>query len=321
MTPPAAQTPMPPGWRVRRADWARDGPALRRIREQVFVGEQGVSAAEEWEGLDPRAVHLIAEDPDGNAIATARLLPSGQIGRMAVVRGWRGRGVGRALLRLALRIAREDGLPAPFLHAQTQALGFYERLGFAPQGEVFDEAGIAHQRMTLPPGAAPGWTLGRDAGLHQLRSEGLRAEAVAAMAAQAVRQLDLLSPDLEPAHYDQPAFLDAVRRLAVARTGRLPVRILLADADPARRRGHRLITLAQALTSSIRILAPPEEWASACDPCLLADEAGYCLRHLSAPERMRVDFADPTRVRRCRRTFDTLWERAVPHPELQRLSL
>ncbi|MCU0834659.1 MAG: GNAT family N-acetyltransferase [Chromatiaceae bacterium] len=137
------------GFSVRRADWSRDREALRAIRECVFVREQSVPAELEWDGGDECAIHLLAVDADGESIGTARLLPSGQIGRMAVLPEWRRRGVGSALLEATLAIANEPGQPAPFLNAQTAVIDFYQRQGFVPEGGEFMEAGIPHRRMVL----------------------------------------------------------------------------------------------------------------------------------------------------------------------------
>jgi predicted GNAT family N-acyltransferase len=142
----------PPGFAVRQASWARDRAALSLVRTLVFVDEQGVPEPLEWDGADPDALHLLAEDALGRPIGTARLLPSGQIGRLAVLRQWRGLGVGSALLGAALERAAAPGRPPPFLHAQTAALGFYGRHGFAPRGEVFEEAGIPHRAMVYEAG-------------------------------------------------------------------------------------------------------------------------------------------------------------------------
>lgn len=136
-------------FRVRRAAWNTDLPAIRRIRDKVFVDEQDVAREEEWDGLDPDCLHVLAEDQNRDAIGTARLHPSGKIGRMAVVREWRGRRVGAAMLDDLIRHAREWGLGTVFLHAQTRVMGFYERAGFEAEGEEFEEAGIAHFLMRM----------------------------------------------------------------------------------------------------------------------------------------------------------------------------
>jgi predicted GNAT family N-acyltransferase len=137
------------GYRVRLASWPHEQHALRGVRTRVFVEEQRVPASLEWDNEDDGARHFIAEDDQGRPIGTARLLPSGQIGRMAVEREWRGRGVGDALLKLALTTAEAAFASSPFLNAQIQVVPFYARLGFRPMGERFLEAGILHQRMVL----------------------------------------------------------------------------------------------------------------------------------------------------------------------------
>ncbi len=137
------------GFAVRRAKWPDDEPHIRRIREAVFVREQSVPLELEWDGKDPECVQVLAHGPDREAIGTARMDPSGHIGRMAVLAGRRKSGVGSALLTTLLTIAREQGLPSVYLNAQVEALEFYSRHGFRADGEVFFEAGIPHRRMTL----------------------------------------------------------------------------------------------------------------------------------------------------------------------------
>jgi predicted GNAT family N-acyltransferase len=133
---------------VKLTRWDTDGDRLAAIRLEVFVREQQVPEDLEWDGLDPQCVHAIAEDGRGAAIGTARLLPDGSLGRMAVLRDWRGRGVGSALLEGLLEAARERGDAAASLHAQTHACRFYERHGFVRHGDEFMEAGIPHVEMT-----------------------------------------------------------------------------------------------------------------------------------------------------------------------------
>ena len=141
-----------PPFSVRRADWDRDRGALRHIRTLVFIEEQAVPKDLEWDSDDADAVHLLAVDSAVRPIGTARLLATGQIGRMAVLPRWRNRGVGSALLREILDIALGPDRPAPFLNAQISALPFYHHLGFEPVGEQFEEAGIPHRRMALSVG-------------------------------------------------------------------------------------------------------------------------------------------------------------------------
>lgn len=133
--------------RVRETTWPRSVAALTTLRRRVFIEEQHVPEVLEWDGLDEAARHWIAEGSQGEAIGTVRLLDDGHIGRMAVVDGWRGRGIGSALLHAALEGAKEQGITEVWLDAQTTALPFYLRHGFTPEGTVFLDANIPHRRM------------------------------------------------------------------------------------------------------------------------------------------------------------------------------
>ena len=136
---------------VRPANWLVDAAALRAVRQAVFVEEQGVPAELEWSDEDARAWHWLAEDTAGQPIGTARLLPTGQVGRMAVLAPWRRRGVGAALLRAVLHDAPQHLSGSLWLNAQCSAEGFYDRAGFAAQGPVFEDAGIPHRLMRHRP--------------------------------------------------------------------------------------------------------------------------------------------------------------------------
>jgi predicted GNAT family N-acyltransferase len=132
---------------VRTARWPEDERALQALRREVFVQEQDVPEEIEWDGRDAECLHAIAQTPSGEVIGCGRLLPDGHIGRMAVKRAWRGRGVGGALLEHLVGLAAQHGHRHVVLNAQTHAEGFYRRHAFAPIGEEFMEAGIAHRAM------------------------------------------------------------------------------------------------------------------------------------------------------------------------------
>ncbi len=146
---PDKPTRTEPAVRVRPARWPDDESAIRAIREAVFVAEQGVPAELEWDGRDARCAQVLALDSQGHPLGTARMLPDGHIGRMAVLAAWRGQGVGRALLSELLRLAATQGLEKVWLHAQTRAADFYRRHGFRVVGKPFEEAGIPHVAMIL----------------------------------------------------------------------------------------------------------------------------------------------------------------------------
>lgn len=117
------------------------------IRNTVFVDEQKVPAAMEMDEFDPHCLHALAYAAGRMAVGTGRLLPDGHIGRMAVLREWRGKGVGGAILERLVAAARDRGDREVALSAQIHALEFYRRHGFVEEGAVYEEAGIAHQAM------------------------------------------------------------------------------------------------------------------------------------------------------------------------------
>jgi predicted GNAT family N-acyltransferase len=143
---------------IRIMSWREALPLARPVRERVFVEEQSVPKDLEWDEWDEPSDHAVALDARGNPIGTARLLPDGRIGRMAVLKDWRRRGVGAALLGAMLDRARSRFMARAMLHAQVQAAGFYRRFGFKERGGEFLEAGISHVEMTLEllPRKAPG---------------------------------------------------------------------------------------------------------------------------------------------------------------------
>jgi predicted GNAT family N-acyltransferase len=128
--------------------WKHAEPQASAIRLAVFVDEQGVPREIEMDEFDPKSLHALAVQ-DGEAVGTARLLPDGHIGRMAVLKPWRGRGIGSRLLVAMVQAARARGESRVALSAQVHALGFYRAQGFQAEGPVYEEAGIPHQAMTL----------------------------------------------------------------------------------------------------------------------------------------------------------------------------
>ncbi|WP_328762464.1 MULTISPECIES: GNAT family N-acetyltransferase [unclassified Streptomyces] len=144
---------------VRVAASGADLQACFAVRTEVFVVEQSVPESIEYDAYDAGAVHVLAEGPDGEPLGTGRLLHGpaalaktgdltvGSLGRLAVSKSARGLGVGVALVRAIEAEAVRLGLAAVDLGAQTHALGFYERLGYAAYGPEFEDAGIPHRAM------------------------------------------------------------------------------------------------------------------------------------------------------------------------------
>lgn len=132
--------------------WSEVAAAARPVRTEVFLQEQRVPIDMEWDDDDATALHAVVINRLGMPLATGRLLPAvsgtARIGRMAVSRVLRGSGLGREILQALMQAASQRGDQAVTLHAQRSAEGFYKRLGFTPQGEPFEEAGIAHIQMS-----------------------------------------------------------------------------------------------------------------------------------------------------------------------------
>jgi predicted GNAT family N-acyltransferase len=137
-------------FQLEQTRWQDNEAALRLIRETVFMREQNVPEALEWDGLDGDATHLLVRDPLGNPIGCARIQHDGHIGRMAVLKQWRGQGVGHTLLQRAVALVKALGCNEANLDAQSYAIPFYQRLGFIAEGEEFMDAGIPHRHMRLP---------------------------------------------------------------------------------------------------------------------------------------------------------------------------
>jgi len=119
------------------------------IRETVFIHEQHVPVEMEWDEFDEISLHVLAVNSFGEPVGTARLLPDGHIGRMAVLKEWRRKGFGSAMLLRLLEESKRLGMKEVELNAQTTAIQFYTRFGFIVASKGFMEAGIPHVKMTL----------------------------------------------------------------------------------------------------------------------------------------------------------------------------
>jgi YbgC/YbaW family acyl-CoA thioester hydrolase len=140
---------------IQTGEWSALCGAAATLRSAVFVQEQGIPMEMEWDEADSTALHAVAYNGLGQGIATGRLVrhngPAGKnvgkIGRMAVHRALRGAHFGQALLQTLTHAAQQRGDEEVMLYAQRSAEGFYQRLGFSPRGQPFDEVGIAHIEM------------------------------------------------------------------------------------------------------------------------------------------------------------------------------
>lgn len=316
-------------------DWATSREALQAIRGRVFIEEQGVPKALEWDGQDDTAHHFMAISEAGQRVGCGRLLPSGQIGRMAVLADFRGRGIGRQILDAALQAARDLGLTRVVLHAQTDAIGFYRRAGFLPQGDEFMEAGIRHQAMTLElpipfeapedlpkPEIRPDQPSPQAAAAELCQHEG-ESECVAgllAVLADPSRKVRIYSQELDHTLFDRLDVTDALSQF-VRHGPPARLQILIHSSSSAVSRGHQLVELAQRLVSKIEIRKVSSVLAADRHSCVIVDERGYFLLPDHHAYQALSNAYDPVQAERLAERFDYLWERSEADPELRVLRL
>ncbi|NRA39737.1 MAG: GNAT family N-acetyltransferase [Planctomycetes bacterium] len=119
---------------------------MHKVRLLVFSEEQGIAEELDIDGLDDQCCHVIAK-VDGEIIGTGRLTSDGHIGRMAVLKSYRGMGMGRKIMQTLISCAQNNKHSRLQLSSQCHAKGFYEFLGFQAFGSAFEEAGIDHIKM------------------------------------------------------------------------------------------------------------------------------------------------------------------------------
>lgn len=317
--------------RIEQVSWQSAESDLRTLREAVFINEQHVPEAMEWDGQDDNSVHVLAFDELNRPIGTGRLLPDGHIGRMAVLPPWRRQGIGSALLTALIGIAQKMRLPSVELDAQTQALGFYQRHGFHSVGEVFMDAGILHQRMrrALAESTADvpetclnlaAQKLGESRDILYLKTRGDNRDVALRLVQQAHRSLHLFTHNLDPALYDTREFVEAVKQLAI-QSPHSKVYILLKDPTTAITRGHRIVELARRISSHVFIHRVAEEDQDRIDSFMVVDEVGILRRAHGARFEGTAEFNNPGEARQLLKSFNDAWERSVPEAELRRLHI
>ena len=135
--------------KVIAAHWQDDKDMLGDVRRRVFIEEQGVPEDLEWDEFDQDSYHVLALDENHSPVGCGRLKKDGQIGRMAVDKVYRNRGIGTAILENILQHAKATGISRIYLHAQCSAIPFYENNGFEVCSDEFLDAGIPHRTMQL----------------------------------------------------------------------------------------------------------------------------------------------------------------------------
>lgn len=135
-------------YRIKQGHWDQLQQDAKLIRTQVFICEQGITEANEWDDQDVISQHFVIYDQD-QPIATARLLENNSVGRVAVLKTYRGQGLGQMIMLEIISYAQKQRRSVLTLSSQVHAISFYEKLGFTVQGNSYDECGIPHIEMTM----------------------------------------------------------------------------------------------------------------------------------------------------------------------------
>lgn len=135
---------------IKKAKLPEELSAIQSVREAVFQVEQQVDPALDFDGLDESSDQIIAY-LNAQAVGTARVRyldnKTAKIERLAVLPTARGKGIGQQIMAKGLDIAAQNNISEVVIHAQKYIMGLYQKLGFEPEGEVFEEAGIPHVKM------------------------------------------------------------------------------------------------------------------------------------------------------------------------------
>ncbi|MCV6603678.1 MAG: GNAT family N-acetyltransferase, partial [Porticoccaceae bacterium] len=305
---------------IEPATWQQHQALLMAVRQPVFVDEQQVPADIEIDAQDPLSTHWLAFSPQGQAIGTARLEPSGKVGRMAVLAPHRGAGVGAALLRRIILDASSHGHDRLYLHAQCHALAFYEKFGFAAFGDTFDEAGIEHQSMALDLG--PYRHRARESSVKVTPLDDLAAMSRALVSALAntsrivrcyIEQFDhelLVNTDTR----------DALRQF-LNTSASCQVQLLVRELDPDSARQHPLLPLQRILDSRFQIRQCDRRDTTPDWPLMILLDDDQLLRTNNTGNTGQWLQQAAAEVRKQAELFDHLWQRSPVPVEVRQLNI
>jgi len=318
--------------KFRKYSWQLAPGHIRDIRQRVFVDEQKVPADLEWDDTDEIADHYLAVLPDNTPVGTARLFSTlgetAHIGRMAILPGFRGRGLGEAMLRHLITEAAGE-YSEIWLSAQEYAIPFYQRSGFHICSDRYDDAGISHfdMRCLSPALLAEGLErqntpliLEQDFTTWQFSDEQRMISLLDSVVGQAGQRLWLYDRLLEHDLYDRHRFRELIS--ALARRHRLSeVRLLIHDDGPLVKRRHQLVELMRRLPSRMELRLVHTEYPVDDQPFALVDRVGLVYRHDFYKPEGFAKFSDPGRVKLLSESFQRMWDAGRSSLELRDLPL
>lgn len=317
--------------------WEEDEVTLRALREAVFINEQQVPPDLEWDEHDQSATHFLAFNDKQEPVGTARLMTTGQLGRMAVLPPYRKQGFGGALLRKAIKEAQHQGMDEVILYAQTHALPFYEKFGFTAYDDEFMDAGIPHRRMRLAITPLTQSSVSTHKGLpdltsvdaprlgetkisYLLQTSGEFSTLLNFLMAQAKHSIRLLSADLDYPLLDNEIFIGHLSKLLCSNP-RANFKMLIHNTDNFHERPHRLIPLARRITSSLEIKKCNPKYASPGAVYMIIDNVGLCYRPSFETYEGFINANYPRKCAELIHDFNYLWEHALPENDIRTFTI
>lgn len=330
MTSPVADSSQTKGFKLtaKQGSWQQLGEVCQQIRHKVFVEEQQIAVEDDLDEQDITSEHFLLLIND-RPVATARLTAKGHLGRLAVLKPLRGKGLAKKLIKIVLNYCKRIDLKKVYLNAQITAVNFYAQLGFKANGEEYQEVGIAHLPMLLDFNAQllDDTHLTEQAILAALKTTSqLRIQgheqiylAVGVLIQQASRSFNLESPSYINTWFDEASLAPL---LQVARRHQFSkVSFLFAETYEFSRRTTPLLKLYQRASSHIEIRQPHPYYLTKQQAYLLVDN-----RHLlwwpdHQQPKAELYTGEHKEVFRLAALFKLHWEKSQAIKTLQNLSL
>lgn len=312
---------------IEQTNWSTSSSVLSQLRHKVFVEEQNVAAAEEFDTLDNDAVHWLAYGQGADPIGCARLVGD-KIGRMAVLKSHRRKGIGSALVRRIIRYAANNGMQSLQLNAQTHAIKFYESMLFKAHGDEFMDAGIPHRHMTLslnrfisPKVETPLPDFSdSDRGRRLLDDAQAFNREARALAKRAHREIRIFSKNLDPKIYDNDEFAQLLLELGRSHPY-AEINILVKNPHLLVQNGHKLLHLYHHLPSRIQMRSLNDSIKTLHTEFMLVDQAGILYNQSNDRYAGYAVNHAPREALDLTGNFDDMWEHSEPDPELRSLPI
>lgn len=312
--------------------WSSHETKIRQICEAVFTVELGTPIS--WNAEDYSASHVLALSETGQPVGCVRLLPSGQIDRLAVLESNRRHGVGLHLLQSTIEEAKNLGCSRVHLNAPVGASSVYNRAGFLPVGGEFNVDNTFQQtwEIVLPMPFQAAGNIAKPvfreqevethppAELLNFHGESACLDGLHKCLAEAIRNVRIHSQFLDHTFFDNLRIVEDLSRF-VRRGPPVKLKILLHSSQHVVSRGHRLLELARRLDSKIEIRCVSPEYAHDEHTCVLWDVRGYWLLPDYREYEALANLYDPVRTHNLWERFSYLWSHSSADQELRLLRL